>query len=365
MTVTLKRIQVSGFKSIREMDLELTSLNVLIGANGAGKSNFIGVFRLLNAILEKRLASYSAETGANSLLYFGSRTTDKLKLTFHFPRNGCEFVLKPSNKDTLLLDDEILIVGSSDSDEAIEELIKADSDAEDFQAIGLRETVADEVIDILRSWKTYHFQDTSSTARMKLTGDLNDNRFLRADGANLAAFLYLLQERYAPFYDRIVRTIRLVAPFFDNFVLAPSKLNPDKIRLEWRERGSDQYFDAHTLSDGTLRFICLTTLLLQPEPPSLILIDEPELGLHPYALNHLAGMIRSVSTQTQIIISTQSVTLLNQFVPENVIVVDREDRQSVFKRLSSEELSGWLDEYSLGELWEKNVLGGRRQPQEP
>jgi predicted ATPase len=163
------------------------------------------------------------------------------------------------------------------------------------------------------------------------------------------------------YYRNIVETIRLVAPFFDDFVLRPSPLNPDKIRLEWREKGSDAYFNAHALSDGTLRFISLATLLLQPpdQLPTTILLDEPELGLHPYAINVLGGLLRSTALDTQIIVSTQSVTLVNQFDPEDLVIVERENGASIFRRPDETEIEGWLEGYSLGELWEKNVLGGR------
>jgi len=153
--------------------------------------------------------------------------------------------------------------------------------------------------------------------------------------------------------------VRLVAPFFDDFDLKPSRLNPDKIRLEWREKGSDIYFNAHALSDGTLRFICMVTLLLIPEPPETILIDEPELGLHPYAITLLATLLRSAATRTQVIVSTQSVTLVNQFNPEDIIVVDRTDGRSIFERQDPQDLERWLEEYGMGDIWEKNLLGGR------
>jgi predicted ATPase len=116
------------------------------------------------------------------------------------------------------------------------------------------------------------------------------------------------------------------------------------------------------LSDGTLRFICLTTLLLQPKSllPDTLLIDEPELGLHPFAINLLADMLQEAAESKQVIVSTQSVELLNAFQPEDVVVVQREEDASVFKRLDKAALSDWLaDDYSLGELWKRNILGGR------
>ena len=181
------------------------------------------------------------------------------------------------------------------------------------------------------------------------------------DASNLAAYLYLLRETEDAHYRNIVDTIAMAAPFFKDFVLRQSPLNPGKIRLEWQEKGSDTFFDAHSLSDGTLRFISLATLFLQPNRrlPSTILLDEPELGLHPYAIALLADLMRKVSKSTQVIVATQSVTLVNQFEPEDIIVVNLENDQSVFRHLPAEEINSWVDEYGLGDLWEKNILGGR------
>lgn len=182
---------------------------------------------------------------------------------------------------------------------------------------------------------------------------------MRENGDNLAAFLYLLQEKHPATFKVIEATIRSIAPFFKSFDLKPDRLNSEYIQLEWKEQGSDMYFNAHNLSDGTLRMICLVTLLLQPDLPKTIIIDEPELGLHPFAINKLAGLMRSASTKSQIIVSTQSVGLIDNFSPEDIIVVDRKEGQSVFNRLDESELKGWLETYSLGELWDKNIIGGR------
>jgi predicted ATPase len=189
--------------------------------------------------------------------------------------------------------------------------------------------------------------------------DLDDNRFLRPQAENLAAFLYWMQQKEPNHFTNIQDTLRQIAPFFDEFRLAPSKLNESKIRLEWKEKGSDAYFNASSLSDGTLRFLCLTTLLLQPEPPAMVLLDEPELGLHPAAINLLADLLSSAATRTQVIVATQSVTLVNQFEPDAIWTVDRQDNQSVFRHLSQQDMAAWLEDYGLGELWEKNVLGAR------
>jgi predicted ATPase len=275
-------------------------------------------------------------------------------------------VLAPNAEDNLFFQDEWC--GFSGT------FFRTGYTASDYRvqlAIGDRETkllqeaeshkggIAAHVRDDFRSWRLYHFHDTSPSAGVKQTSDLADNHYLRDDASNLAAFLYQLQQTQKSSYDNIVGAVRMVAPFFENFVLAPSKLNPDKIRLEWKEKGSDEYFNASALSDGTLRFICLATLLLQPSLPSAVLIDEPELGLHPAAITLLAELLRSTSTRSQVIVSTQSVTLVNQLAPDEVVVVEHKDDTSSFKRLGEDQLKDWIGDYGLGELWEKNLVGGR------
>ncbi len=361
---SLDRIEVHGFKSIKRVDLPLRALNVLIGANGAGKSNFISLFNLINNIVENNLQLFVGRSGgADAFLHYGQRVTDEVLIRLHFGQNGYEVKLVPSKNDTLIFSEEscwfqgfgykkpyIEFLGSGHKETKLNEEVKK-----------ARKTISGHVLDSLKSWKVYHFHDTSDQAEVKKTGDIEDNRVLRPNASNLAAFLYLLSERYPQYYKRIVSTIRLVAPFFDDFVLRPSRLNPDKIQLEWKEHNSDAYFNAHSLSDGTLRFTCLATLLLQPQLPTTVLIDEPELGLHPYAITMLANLLQSAATKTQVIVSTQSVPLVNQFSPEDIVVVNRGDEQSTFQRLDADSMEHWLEEYGLGDLWEKNVLGGRPQ----
>jgi predicted ATPase len=225
----------------------------------------------------------------------------------------------------------------------------------------IKRGVAKYVREHLDRWRLYHFHDTSASSPMKKTADINDNRYLRPDGSNLASFLYYLREKHQESYSLIRRTVQRVAPFFDDFLLEPQKLNPEKIRFEWRHRNSEAYFDASSLSDGSLRFIALATLFLQPEAyrPSVILVDEPELGLHPYAITMLASLVKQASVNTQVILSTQSPLLLDHFEPEDVLVADLVDGGTQFKRLDSAKLANWLENYSLGQLWEKNEFGGR------
>lgn len=358
----LDYIKVSGFKSIRQMELELCSLNVLIGANGAGKSNFISLFNLLSTIVAEKLQfAVGSSGGAERLFYLGSQTTSEIEIELKFGANGYRCVLSPSAPDTLIFKAEVCFYYKSGYEQPYYEHLGSGYKESRLKEMSANSRVVKYVNDSVRDWRVYHFHDTSRDAKVRKSGNINDNEKLRPDAANLAAFLNRLQVQHEPQYKMIVNAVRMVAPFFDDFVLRPNPLNESTIQLEWREKNSDAYFNAASLSDGTLRFICLAALLLQPAAlqPSTILIDEPELGLHPFAINVLAGLLKAASVKRQVIVSTQSVPLVNEFAPENLVVVDREDRQSTFRRLEKDSLDDWLTDYSLGELWEKNVLGGR------
>lgn len=353
----LSHIVIDGYKSIAKCDLLMGSLNVLIGANGAGKSNFISFFRLIATLLDHRLQSLVGKAGGpDALLHFGRKQCELLRGELYFGNNGYKFALEATNDNRMMFQREALwwnvngdnSVGSGHFESLAE---KHSSRIKDF------------TLPMMRRWRVYHFHDTSESAKVKQIHRINDNDYLREDGANLAAFLFRLQKNHPSHCKRIVRTIRMVAPYFGDFYLRATPDNQDSIQLEWTEKDHDIPFKASELSDGTLRFILLATVLLQPEEfmPSAIIVDEPELGLHPYAINVLAELIKSASPKHQLIISTQSVELVNQFDVEDLIVVDKQNGASTFKRLEEAQLSEWLQDYSLGDLWKKNLLGGRPQ----
>lgn len=353
----IEKLSIHGFKSIRELNnLSLNNLNVLIGANGAGKSNFISFFRLLARLMAGELNYYVAKSGGpDAFLHYGRKRTPQMAAEMYFGNNGYKLVLEPTQSNSLIF-----------AKEAFYWNVRGDfplgsGHAETKSGSGIQRAIASYVVPSVKSWIVYHFHDTSESAPMKQPCALNDNGWLRPDGANLAAYLYRLREQFPEHYRRIVDTVRLVAPFFSDFQLRPNPLDPNSIQLEWNEKGSDFPFLGYQLSDGSLRFICLATVLLQPDElmPSTILFDEPELGLHPYAIELLASVMQQTAMMHQVIVSTQSVELLNHFEPKDVIVVDRENDQSTFTRLDPDKLSVWLEEYSLGELWKLNVFGGR------
>ena len=360
----LNKLSVNGFRSIDSCELELQRLNVVIGPNGAGKSNLIGVFRFLDSVLAKQLQLYIGEHGGpDRLFHHGEKTTPKMSFRFDFGANAYNFCLKPAVGDTMVFDWETiyfhdtryprpwnLVIGAGHKETVLHETANTS---------GQGRRVAEHVLHEVRNWVVYHFHDTSASAPAKKTQDIDDNRVFRPDAANLAAFLYWMKLNHATEYRHVVEHVQLVAPFFEDFILEPSRNNANKIKLEWKQKESDAYFDGYSLSDGTLRFICLAVLLLQPSLPSLILVDEPELGLHPFAITILAEMFEAAARRSQVMLATQSVTLLNQFAPEAVIIADHDRRRTCFRRLTEQDLSGWVDDYSVGDLWEKNVIGGR------
>jgi predicted ATPase len=382
MSEPLRRLTIEGYKSIRKLEnFELRPLNVLIGANGAGKSNFVGFFRLLRELIEQRLQLHIAvEGGADGCLYMGAKVTKRLAAKLHFGSNGYDFSLAPTADDRLVFQEEIIDrQGPTDGTKKLlgfgrsghlEAKLKDEANLRGLQG-GPSDSYF--IFHAISSWVVYHFHDTSATAGARRMGQINDDEYLRPDGRNLAAFLYRIRHTHRESYERIRDLVRLALPFFDDFNLRPVTDKPDLTWLEWRQKDSDYSFKPYHLSDGTIRFICLATALLQPSPPATMLFDEPELGLHPAALNLLGNLfLQYVAGQDerffskQVIVSTQSALLLNEFAPEDIVVVERAQGQSFFRRLAQAELAEWLEEYSLGDLWQKNVLGGRpRSEQTP
>jgi len=363
----LRRVALSGVKSIKSMDLELRPLNVLIGANGAGKSNLISFFKLLNEMMAGRLQLHIATTGrAQSLLHFGPKVTPQIEARLEFKSEGgintYEMILVHAVGDSLVFADETVATYAT----GIERPTRSARYSAAYDESRINE-VADKKLMIgmifkhlLTRCRVYHFHDTTPTSRIRQYCYVGDNKTLLPDAGNLAAFLLRLREENgATVYRRIKDTVRLIAPFFDDFVLEPTGTSRD-VMLNWRSVGSDQVFGPHQLSDGTLRAMCLVTLLLQPEDdlPGLIIVDEPELGLHPYALNVIAALFKKASHHAQVVVSTQSSAFLDNFEPEDIVVVNRVGQESRFERPDAAKLAAWLDDYSLGEVWEKNVIGG-------
>lgn len=348
----------------------MTAANVLIGPNGAGKSNLIGFLRMLRFMLasEQGLPVFVAQAGgASSILHDGPKTTPQMEAHLEIRTeqglNEYRFRLGQAADDTLIFLEEQFRYLPSNRDGSPPRWTDLGAGHRTPQLLKAPpgKITQNVVLRLLRGLSVYQFHDTSDHARIKQRWSLDNDRYLHGDAGNIAPFLLRLRRIYPQYYSRIVETIRQVAPFLDDFVLEPDY---DNVLLRWREVGSDVVLGPNQASDGSLRAISLITLLMQPPDsmPSIMVIDEPELGLHPFAVRVVAGLIRSLALSRQCIVATQSPEFLNEFTTDEVVVTERPGRASQFRRLSGAELSRWLNEYSLSELWEMNVLGGRPRP---
>ncbi|MGY1455278.1 AAA family ATPase [Streptomyces sp. SS8] len=373
MSRRVESIAVTGYKSIRATELTLGPITVLVGPNGAGKSNFIDAVELLGRIADGDLRmEVGLRGGAEAMLHDGAKgTAARIELRVQAKDghlgNAYEAALVPAAQGELVFEREVVEFHDSTSYEQPwrEEIGRGNRESRLPEAAesGPRGVggVARHTLSILHGCRVYHFHDTTRNAPVKQAGYASDSEALHPDAGNLAAFLMRLGEEHSAEYRRIVRTVRSVAPFFRDFVLTED--SGGRVRLRWKQFGSDTVLPAEALSDGTLRFVCLTTLLLQPQPPALLVLDEPELGLHPAAIRVLAESLRTASVHSQVLLATQSVTLLDEFTLDELVVAERLNGATEFRRPDPEELAAWLDDYSLGDLWLKNLLGGRPRPE--
>ncbi len=360
----LSHIKIEGFKSIKKLDLEMKPINVLIGANGSGKSNFVSVFRLLENIYNKRLQKYLINGGgADGFLHFGRKTTEQISIQVTLNRNEYHVVLsKNDEKDTLVITDSASFFSmtlNTDYNPSIS------YDSFESSISDSTKPIVEYSRGYLTQCKLYHFHDTSPTAKFKAYQNISANKYLSSFAENLAPFLYRLKKDFKEDYQNIVQAIQTVAPYFQDFDF---NIEGENILLRWQhtEDLSNLGFSAQTLSDGTARFICMATLFLQPKAlrPVTIVLDEPEIGLHPDAITVLSEIIKAVANGddgAQVIISTQSVTLANCFEPDDFIIVDYENGVSKFARFGKdkqEELKQWLENYQMGTTWEENLIGG-------
>ncbi len=364
----LKTITLKGYKSFQDAEVHFSDVTVLLGANGAGKSNLVSFFRMLNFLSTGALQDYIGRNGgSDSLLHYGRKTTTQIEAEVEFegPDSTTQYIIRLADAapDTLIFTDErarFLKTGYSRPQDIP---LGAGHKESELKERAQTEETCRILSGMLSRSQVFQFHDTSETAKIRKSGYIEDASYLRSGAGNLAAYLRSLQTSYPECYQQIVDTISLVFPLFRDFVLEPSPGNGKYILLNWKEEGyADYLLGPHQLSDGTLRFMALATLFLQPpeKMPSVIILDEPELGLHPYAISLLAGLVKSVATETQVILATQSPRLVDEFDPGQVVVLEIDKKAGTqCKQLEAATLSEWLDEYSMGELWEKNIFGGR------
>ena len=366
MRKKIDRLTIKGFKSIRDLtDFPLGDINIVVGANGAGKSNFVQMFRMVKSMIRKNFQAFIATNGgAAAFLHNGLKVTKNIDAEFAFGCNSYRFSLTSTADETFTIEEShrfedyswhIFGSGLKESN-----LAEVKDDVSLFYGRGYG--VGHYVHDAISRWVVYHFHDTSESAPMRQSEIVEDSAYLREDAANIAPFLKALREDGpdgVKSYREIVDAVRLIMPFFDDFTLSPVRFGPaNKVRLTWTQKGTDYPFQPYHLSDGAIRFICLATALLQPRPPSTIIIDEPELGLHPQAITILADLIKAAASRTQVIVATQSPLLVDHFAVDDIIVAKRKDGATTFERLDEKDYSAWLEDFTLGELWTRNVIEG-------
>lgn len=344
-------IEIQGYKSIKSVKIPFRPINILIGANGSGKSNFISFFEFLNRLFNRKINEYVNLTGGdNKYLHKGKKTTNQIyfKTEFNEGQNGYSATLESGTENFVFTKERLIYKGKENVD-----ISNSDTEARIKTTDNYR---AKYVIKYLESFRKYHFHDTSRQSPFNQPSHIeNDVHYLYENGKNIAAFLFEIHQNNKIVYNRILKTIESIAPYFSDFYFNPNSEN--YIRLQWMDKYSDTIYGANDLSDGTIRFIALTTLFMQPDLPKTVIIDEPELGLHPTAIAKLAGMIKSAaSRECQVIIATQSTDLISHFEPEDVITVDQINGESVFKRLEPESLAQWLEEYTIDDLWKRNII---------
>ena len=371
----LKSIRIRGFRSLADVEFsDLGPASVLIGANGSGKSNFVRFFEMLSWMLRSRRLGEFVERygGADDQLFAGSRETPamqaEISLETAHGRNDYRFTLARAHPDRLIFTEEAFRFSRKDlPTEAPWTHLGEDGHREaqiveaalSPQPPEVNQTTARTIVHLLRNCAAYQFHDTSDTSSLKSSWETEDNNTLRSDGANLAAVLYRLEHEDHQRFELICRHIGRVLPVFDRFDIESSY---GKVQLRWKAKGSDKTFGAHLTSDGSLRFFALVTLLNLPREmlPDIVLLDEPELGLHPAAIALIGDMIKALSLDVQVIAATQSPLLVDVFGLEEIVVLEAKDGRTNFRRLAANDYLHWLDEdFSPGELWQKNLIGGR------
>lgn len=347
----LDYIEIEGFKTLKKVNLKLEPLNILIGGNGSGKSNLLSFFTFLDALYHQSMQRYIvAMGGVEAFLHKGSKVCHKIHFLLEFDKgmNGYEVELEKGVDGLFVIDEDLIYKRNHWNVEGTYSEAKVRE-----HTIGRGPYIRK----YIQSCKRYHFHDTGLNSPMKGFSNVDDDTlYLYSDGSNLAAFLYNIREKHPNVYNVIRGTIHSVAPFFNDFVLEPDR-EAGTVRLQWRSEEFEAIQGPNAFSDGTLRFIALTVLFLQPKLPDTIVIDEPELGLHPFAVAKLAGLMQSATARgTQVIAATQSADLISHFTPEDVVAVDLVEGESRFQRLSSDKLNIWLEKYSLGDIWRRSII---------
>ena len=362
----IESIHVKGFRSLADVKLDnIPNPMVLLGANGTGKSNVLRFFEMLRETYQHGLTRFVLRRGgADDQLFGGQRETTRIHACVRFRTspgvNDLSFSLSCNDGDRLAIENEEF---RFEPDDGRGGYSYGPHDA-GFESVFCKivpspggHPRAKAAIGFLRDCALYQFHDTSRDAPIKKRWDVEDSHRLLEHGGNLGPILLRLREHHPTKYGLICRRIRLVLPEFDDFQLEEEY---GKTILRWRGKNTDKTLGAHLTSDGSLRVFCLLTLLSLPDEvlPRIILLDEPELGLHPFATSLISSMVKSLSRRCQVIVATQSPHFVDAFGLDEIVVLEMRDGKTEAKRFKEEDFSQWLDDHTSGQLWWSNLLGG-------
>ena len=371
----INRFSVKGFRSLKDVGtISFPDLAVIIGSNGAGKSNCIKFFEMLSFMLRSQnLSEFVAKNGgADDQLFMGARKTPQMEAEIRIKTergfNDYKFTLTHAASSTggrLMFVDEAFRYSNPDyPGEA--PWIQLDSGTSEAGIVDFiqrpdiepgSQKTARIVVNLLKNCMTYQFHDTSTHSFLKQEWDEDDNRFMRSHGGNLAPILLRLKNEDIKRYKLVIRQIQRVLPSFGDFELEPLH---GKIALRWQHKYGDKTIGAHLTSDGSLRLFCLMTLLNLSSDmlPDVLFLDEPELGLHPHAITLVSEMLRKISQTQQVFVATQSPYLVDCFDLENIIVAQLTEGATHLKTFDQAAYQQWLDdEYQVSDLWLKNIIG--------
>ena len=365
----IESVHIKGFRSLADVRLDrIPNPMVLLGTNGAGKSNVLRFFEMLKEMAHLRLGEFTLrQGGSDDQLFGGARLTQRIEATVFFRttlgRSRVMFVLQHAHPDQMTITGEQF--RSLDPEDSENDAVYLFFD----QPVGYESAFVQEsgsstadmrlrkAAGLLADCAHYQFHDTSDCAPVKTRWDVEDNHRLLGHGGNLASVLLSLQKNEARRFDLICKQIALVVPDFNGF---QNVEHYGKTILRWRSKATGKTIGAHLTSDGSLRCFQLVTLLNLPDAllPRIVLLDEPELGLHPAAVALISQMVKSLAGRRQVIVATQSPHFVDAFGLKEVVVLELRDGRTEATKPDPSRFSRLLKDYSTGELWWKGVLGG-------
>ena len=336
----IQNLTVRNFRSLVDVDIPLHPLNVVIGPNGSGKTALIEVLLLLQRDSRRELTEFFDERGGFQAVLSqrsGRAGSTRLEVQAEIVNGGPDGGPDDNGRSVYVL----AVQGVGYVYQAAKESYRAAPSVQEFFA----------------GANYYQFIDVTPRSSVRLPQSLTPASTPGAQGESLYSALYNLRINDLDLYDRLLGIVAQAFPGFKQFEFPV--VGAGQVTLTWYDKCCTQPFYPNQLSEGTLRFLWLLTLLFTAPRASLLLIDEPETSLHPELLRILAALLQEAALETQIVVATHSSDLISWLQPEEVLIADKEDGQTRFTWADTLNLQSWLAEYSLRDLWLMGHLGGR------